>query len=152
MTIKKFWDRITFDLQKIEKVKGVRKVLARKTYTHYLNDTQKSQKAKTVQGWFGRYASDPFIDKMAVNQVLFNKLNTSDKYDVGNTFQDGDQLVIDCESNQVFLNGALFMEQVDIGSEFFELVSGETEVKLIHSSFTGVAPPEMKVSIRERWL
>lgn len=152
ITIKKFWNRIVFDLQKIEKVKGVRKVVARKTHTHYLSDTQKNQRAKSVQAWFGRYSNEPFIDKMAVNQVLFSKLNTTGSYDIPNTFQEGDQLIVDCESNQVFLNGSLFMDQVDIGSEFFEVVAGETEVKLIHSSFTGVAQPTLKVNIREKWL
>lgn len=152
ITIKKYWDRIVFDLQKIEKVKGVLKVVARKTYTHYLSETQKNQKAKSIQSWFGRYASEPFIDKVALNQVIFRKLNTTSKFDVPNTFQSGDQLVIDCESNQVFLNGALFMEQVDIGSEFFEVVAGQTEIQLMHSSFTGVTAPTFKGYITERWL
>ena len=150
ITIKKYWDRIVFDLQKLEKVNGKFKVVARKTATKYLNETQKNQRAKTLQAWFGRYGNEPFIDKLSVTDWKFNKLNTISRVDLDNTFQAGDKLVIDCDSSQVYLNDVLFMEDVDIGSEFFEVVSGETEVKLMHSSFTN--KPTFKAYIRERWL
>lgn len=152
ITIKKYWDRIVFDLQKLEKVNGVFKVVARKTHTQMLSQTQRDQRAKTVQVWFGRYGSEPVIDTMAINQVIFNKLNTSEKYDVANTFQSGDQLVVDTDENTVFLNGASLMNDLEIGSQFFDVVAGETEVKLIHSSFDGVAQPTFKAYIREKWL
>lgn len=148
ITIKKFKDRITFDLQKLG-TDG--KVIARKTHTAYLSSTQNAQKARHIQSWFGKYAHYTAIDKWSLTHVSFTKHNTEKERDVPNLFKAGDKLLIDCESAQVYLNEALQMEEVDIGSEFFEVISGQTEVQLLHSRFGGLRP-SFKASITEKWL
>ncbi|WP_404354633.1 distal tail protein Dit [Exiguobacterium aurantiacum] len=146
--IKKFKNRITFDLQKLG---SGGKVVARKTQTVYLTSTQNTKKARHIQSWFGKYPNNPVIDAWSLSYVGFTKHNTEEEYDIPNTFKQGDKLVVDCNDSQVYLNGALFMEQVDIGSEFFEVVSGQTEVQLMHSRFGGLRP-SFKATITEKWL
>lgn len=48
----------------------------------------------------------------------------------------GDELVIDCSDNNVYKNGIAFMENVYVGSDFFEMVGG------IESAFALSPPPD----------
>ena len=42
-------------------------------------------------------------------------------------FWAGDELVIDHDTHQGYLNGRPFLEELDIGSEFFSVPTGESE-------------------------
>ena len=146
--ITKFNHRITFDLQKIG---DNGRVEHRKTMTVRLDAGQHAQKGRHLQAWFGKFPNYPVMDTWGIRHLDFTKHNTDTELDVPNTFKSGDKLLIDCESSQAYLNGGLFMDKVDIGSEFFEVISGETEVQLMHSRF-GRLRPSFKASIREKWL
>lgn len=46
-------------------------------------------------------------------------------------FHAGDELVVDCTNSSVTLNGDLIMDKLDIGSTFFPVPPGTTEVKVL---------------------
>lgn len=50
----------------------------------------------------------------------------------------GDELIIDCSDNTVYKNGTAFMENLYIGSDFFEMTGG------IESAFALSPPPDSK--------
>jgi predicted phage tail component-like protein len=93
-----------------------------------------------------------FKDKSPVEMTLthlsINQLNTVDSTVNQKIFKNGDELEIDCSTNMVYLNDEPFMQHVDIGSQFFELGSGDTNIK-IHSDDAEIFST---VTLTERWL
>lgn len=69
---------------------------------------------------------------MEVTNVAVFQNNTIDPSTHNQTiFQAGDELEVDHTDSSVRLNGNLLMNQLDIGSEFFSIDSGTTEVKVL---------------------
>lgn len=134
--IRKTGSLFSFDLQKIESGKITQRV----TKMFYdMSGIYTNVNAKTVQVWFGKYSSYPQMGTNRVDTITFRKDNIGTWKDLPNLFGSGDKLIIDCDASQVYLNGALFMDVVDIGSTFFDLIEGQTEVQFLHSSF-GTTP------------
>lgn len=147
--IRKSGTKFYFELQKIDS-KG--KVVAKATKTFYdKSNYYGSRKAKTTNIWFGAYKTNPPIGIMSATHVYFRKDYVADWKELPNLFNAGDKLIIDCETSQVYLNEALFMDRVDVGSTFFEVVEGETEVKFYHSGYAG-SQPTVKATITEKFL
>lgn len=76
---------------------------------------------------FLQHKTCPPVDVMTVNHIEVTNL----KPYVPNTnrpiFWAGDELVIDHDTHKVYLNGRPFLEELDIGSEFFSVPTGESE-------------------------
>lgn len=141
--------KITFELQKIDKKTG--KLIRRATKTYYDNSgTFNNIKAKTINIWFGKFAARMPMSKLSANHITFRKDNTENWLDIPNTFSNGDHLHVDCETSQIYLNDALYMDTLDIGSQFFELEEGDSEVRMFTSSYGSIAAAE--ATITERFL
>lgn len=74
---------------------------------------------------FGQYGTHPFIDKIFVTHVRLTKYNQDISPSVPEIFVPGDEVLIDCESGAIFKNGDVWMEELNIGSEFFEFEGGQ---------------------------
>lgn len=76
---------------------------------------------------FLQYKDKKVVDIMSVNHIEVTNL----KPYVPNTnrpiFWAGDELVINHDTHEVLLNGRNFLEELDIGSEFFSVPTGESE-------------------------
>lgn len=145
--IRKSGNQFYFELQKI--VNNVVTEKATKTY-YDTSNAYGNKKAKSINIWFGKYSSHPALTGFSVNDVKFRKDYVTNWKELPNLFGAGDKLIIDCEASQVYLNESLFMDVVDIGSTFFEVDEGETEIQFYHSSFAGT--PRISATITEKFL
>jgi predicted phage tail component-like protein len=149
--IRKTGTQFYFELQKIDPT--TKKITQRVTKTYYdTAGTYTSVKAKTVNIWFGKWGNYAVINTNNADNVTFRKDNVADFKDLPNLFGNGDRLTVDCGSSQVYLNDALFMDKVDIGSTFFELVEGTTEVQFLHSSYSSTNKPTVTAKLTEKFL
>ena len=78
---------------------------------------------------------------MAITHIQVDELASDNELD-GNImmFRQGDEIKIDCCNNVVYLNNKLFNE-IDIDSQFIELVTGNNVLKVTsddYSAFTSV--------------
>ncbi|HBI7120549.1 TPA: phage tail family protein, partial [Clostridium perfringens] len=81
--------------------------------------------------FIGQWKDYTPMSVMAVTNIKVRKLNfKTDEEVVGNVtlFNPGDDLQIDFSSGEVTINGVNYIERVDIGSNFFETPSGESQV------------------------
>lgn len=92
--------------------------------------------------------------QMTINRITnvdFTKFNVVGKRDVVNTFTTGDSLLIDGETGKVYKKGMYRPELEILGSKFFKADPGQTEVKVIPSSwYAGTLSGRAR--IREAWL
>ena len=97
--------------------------------------------------FIGQYQTSP-ASAMTLTHLSVEQLNDVPPIVIPQIFRKGDNLRIDCEKNMVYLNDIPCMEHTDIGSNFFPLDAGDTELK-IFSDDKGVYT---SVSLTERWL
>lgn len=97
--------------------------------------------------WIGQWKDEPTVTTMQCSHIEVKDLNaTSEK--IIPIFNEGDELIIDNEEQKIYLNGSLFMKDLDIGSEFFSSPVGESQFKCI----TDGGNTEIGASIKKRWL
>ncbi|WP_276924212.1 distal tail protein Dit [Faecalibaculum rodentium] len=81
----------------------------------------------------------------------FRKMGVSKWRDVPNRFRPNSTLTIDGETTQFLVNGMRKPEEEVLGTEYFKVPPGDTEIKLVTSSwYTGTLTGT--AYIRERWL
>lgn len=112
-----------------------------------VNDSYPKGDLNNVVLFIGQYANSP-TSAMTLTHLRVNQLNEIPPVVIPQIFSQGDTLTIDCEQNLVYLNGIEFMENTDIGSNFFPVEAGDTELKV----FTDNKGVYTSVSITERWL
>lgn len=76
--------------------------------------------------WFGQYKDSPVVDTMSINHVEVKNLVPYKPTENRPIFWAGDELTINHDTNKVYLNGRPFMEELDIGSQFFSVPTGES--------------------------
>lgn len=74
---------------------------------------------------FGQYGTNPFINKIFVTQIRLTKYNQDTSPSVPEIFVPGDEVLIDCESGAIYKNGVVWMEELNVGSDFFDLEGGQ---------------------------
>ena len=65
---------------------------------------------------------------MSVSDITVDRLNVFNTTEDA-IFRPGDEIQIDCCNNRVYLNNQLF-NNIDMGSDFIELVSGSNDIKV----------------------
>lgn len=87
---------------------------------------------------------------MALNHVQIDEINPKEDTKNKNVFyfRKGDILEIDCENHRCFLNDESCDDLVDIGSRYFQLQTGENNIKM-NSNDDGIVAG---VIYREKWL
>ena len=88
--------------------------------------------------------------KFAVRDIEVRRTYDSNVRDLKNVFTAGDRLQINNISGSVLLNGATFKGAIDYDSKFFSVGPGQTELKLVTSSWA--QPVEAIVEWESRWL
>ncbi|WJQ02854.1 phage tail family protein [Geobacillus stearothermophilus] len=79
---------------------------------------------------FAQWDANPIVGLMKVTDVKVLKHNTDTVIEIPEIFQPGDELEVNLTDSSVWLNGDLFMQEVDVGSTFFPIYEGQTEVKV----------------------
>ena len=77
--------------------------------------------------WFGQYKDLPPVDVMNINHARVESLVPYKPTENRPIFWAGDELTINHDTNEVLLNGRPFLEELDIGSQFFNVPTGESE-------------------------
>jgi predicted phage tail component-like protein len=98
--------------------------------------------------YFGKYSDKEVVDTMTFNRLLIKKLSetTEENTDIIR-FKQGDELKVDFANNEVFINNVKSMENVNVGSKFFEIPPGTSTLKV--SSDASITS---SVIFNERWL
>ncbi len=119
------------------------------TSNNLVNSNYPKGALNNVVLFIGKHKEHIQVAEMGLLEVNINQLNkvNVEKQNV-QIFKAGDILEIDNASGEILLNGLDFLEQLDIGSQFFEVPSGI-------SNF-GIASDDndiqVNVGIQERWL
>lgn len=110
----------------LKKTKTIKKTIydSGKTYTQ--------EPVAYVVMSFLQYETDPVAQKMHVTDMKLYSHNKAGTIDDKNQiiFRSGDELEVDMGESMVRLNGEVFMNRVDVGSTFFPVDAGTTEVKV----------------------
>lgn len=101
----------------------------------------------SIQLHISKYGSTT-ADVNRVHRIRVWKVNQITSYDIPALFKAGDELVINHDTGKAHLNGDLFLNFIDAGSEFFALPAGFTEVSV--NTDDGNAAVNME--FQERWL
>lgn len=116
----------------------------------FYNEALGAKKAKTATIFMGQYKDVTVYNDMTVMYFKFTKHHTETMKDVPNIFSAGDELVIDNESGKVTLNGTPYLDTLDIGSKFFPINQGSTEIGVVFSPWV-TTQPTVKANFQERY-
>ena len=89
-----------------------------------INSSYPTADLNNIVVWFGQYGESPVVDTMSINHVEVKNLVPYTPTENRPIFRQGDELTINHETNKVYLNGRLYMEDLDIGSQFFSVPTG----------------------------
>ena len=131
---------------RVDKIKGG-KVVASLSKTALVNSSYPTGDLNNLVLFIGQYKNAP-TSAMTLTHLSVEQLNEVPAIVIPQIFRAGDKLTIDCEQNLVLLNDIPTMENVDIGSNFFSVDAGDTELKV----FSDDTEVYTSVSITERWL
>lgn len=97
--------------------------------------------------WIGQWKNEPTVSTMQCSHIEVKNLvsQTTENFPL---FTEGDHLLIDNEQQKIYLNGSLFMNALDIGSEFFSSPVGESEFQ--YTTDGGIL--DVTTSIKKRWI
>lgn len=99
--------------------------------------------------WFGQYKDNPVVDTMSVSNIKVTRLNATPTKPVNKKiFRSGDEVIIDCASGEILKNGLPYMNDLDIGSEFFSSGKGISQF-IVLSDDKNI---DVSASITEKWL
>lgn len=99
--------------------------------------------------WFGQYKDNVVVDTMSLADIKVKRLNKLPSQPVNQKiFRAGDEVIIDCYENKVYSQNNDYMQHLDIGSEFFEVRDGVSQIKLISDDKS----IDVEASIVEKWL
>ena len=133
---------------KVEKYKGG-KVVKELPLTKFQNSSYPTGNLASIVIWFGQYKNEKVVDTQNVTNIKVIDLKPSSSTPTNKPiFKKGDKLEVNFESQSVRLNGKKFLSQLDIGSEFFDVPAGQSEIICRSDSSKMVANAEY----RERWI
>lgn len=110
-------------VEKIENGKVVRTLSS----NSLINTKYPTAELNNVVVWFGQWNDSPVVDTMSINHVEVKNLVPYKPQENRPIFWAGDELVINHDTHKVYLNGRPFMEELDIGSQFFSVPTGESQ-------------------------
>lgn len=83
--------------------------------------------------------------------LIFKKMNVSKWKDVPNRYPAGTVINIDGETSHIYVNGMDRSGDEIVGTQYFKVPPGETDIKFHVSDFCR-KQPDVTVRIREAWL
>lgn len=113
------------------------------------NDSYPKGLLNHVVLWFGQYKDSVAVDTMSLTDLTVRSINKlPDKPTNQKIFKAGDEVIIDCREHKVYSTGKDYMQHLDIGSEFFDVRDGISEIKCISDDKS----IDIEASIIEKWL
>lgn len=118
---------------------------------HTITDQSLAQlRPYKVLVWQAKWGASQPYSTFSLNSLVVNRLYTTDKLELTNTFMAGDHLTIDNREGVILHNGAPFTGFNDYDSRFFTLDGGTSEVRLEVSDWAQM--PDAKLRLESRWL
>ncbi|MBP3905752.1 MAG: phage tail family protein [Peptostreptococcaceae bacterium] len=114
-----------------------------------VNDSYPKGKLSSVVVFFGQYGQNVVVDTMNVNEIYVTNIGKvpAAKEDKP-IFKNGDELLLDFTENKVYLNGKNFMNSLDIGSQFFSVPVGNSEI-ICNSDDKNI---DVELSLQKKWI
>lgn len=103
--------------------------------------------------YYGQNASlgTPAMVLTNLKVKTLNDINYEEKNEL--IFNKNDELDIDFATGKVYKNGELYMKEVDVGSKFFSLGTGHTNIKVLcGKENSSDSDPDVMISFKERSL
>ena len=97
------------------------------TTPYMINDAFPNVPLNHLVVYFAQYKDEPVVDVMTLTNVEVTNLVPYKPQENRPIFWAGDELRIDHTTNKVYLNDRLYMEDLDIGSQFFSVPTGESQ-------------------------
>ena len=117
---------------------------------HAISDQSLAQlRPYKVFVWQAKWGATQAYSKFSINSVVVNRLYTTDKLELINTFMAGDHLTIDNQTGQIIHNGQEFSGFNDYDSRYFMIDGGVSELALQPSSWATM--PQAKITVEDRW-
>ena len=116
----------------------------------YINDSLAQIKPHKVAIWQAVWGNTSPYTRFGIHCCRVQRIYTTDYLEVENVFRPHDELVIDCQTGDILLNGVTFQGHRDPESRFFPLDYGESELQVIKSSWANL--PEIEMTYEERYL
>ncbi|MEZ0117811.1 UNVERIFIED_ORG: putative phage tail component-like protein [Heyndrickxia coagulans] len=98
--------------------------------------------------YMAQYGTQKPMKKIGVTDINVTKHNTLTDNDNEMIFKPNDELEVNLSNSSVYLNGELFMQNLDVGSTFFPIYEGTTEVQIDTDDTTA----EHSATFTERFL
>lgn len=105
-----------------------------KTANSLTNDNYPKGDLNYLGFYIASYGSNYPVDLVAIDDIKVKRLNMKTDVSISDNieiFKEGDNLHIDFEKGLVLLNGSDFMQQLDIGSEFFKVPVGNSQIACV---------------------
>lgn len=132
---------------RIEKLENNKTAKVIQTNT-LINDKFPKVPLTSVVIFIGQYKQVIPVDVMSVNEInVFNLSDPPKPEENIPIFKAGDELLIDYTTHKVYLNGQIFMDKLDIGSQFFSVPVGNSQ--MICKSDGAI---DAEVSLQKRWV
>lgn len=133
----------------IEKIGDDGKVIKPLKSNTLVNTKYPSTNLSNIVVYFAQYGSEQIVDVMTVNHIkVTNLANPPKPTENKPLFKKGDTLLLDFETEKIYKNDELYMEELDIGSQFFTCPVGNSEF-ICKSDDDGI---DIITSIQKRWL
>lgn len=125
------------------------KMVAQKMTNMLVNNKYPTGDLSSIVVWFGQYKDAPLVDTISLEDIEVIQLNTPQNTAVNEpVFKNGDEVVIDNDSNMVYLNGLPCLDILDIGSQYFTSKTGISEFIVISDD----KDIDVDTTIRERYI
>ncbi len=99
--------------------------------------------------WFGQWSDKPVVDTMTVTDIKVNKVNNLENPPMNEIlFHAGDELLVDFRKNSIELNSEPFMDRLNIGSKFFAVPQGDSQLTLLSDD----NEMDSAVGLTEKWI
>ncbi|MGL6106134.1 distal tail protein Dit [Romboutsia sp.] len=99
--------------------------------------------------WFGQYKDSIPVDTMGLTNLTVRRINKLPDISTNQKiFKAGEEVIIDCREHKIYSIGKDYMKYLDIGSEFFDVRDGVSEIKCISDDKN----IDVEASIIEKWL
>jgi len=111
----------------------------------------KGRKSAKIHVAFGAIGNNPLVTRMYLDGIFYRKDFVAVTKDIPNRYSIGSNVVVDCESDSVTVDGLERITDVVHGSTFPTIPTGDSKLEVYCSSWIG-NKPTVTVEFEERWL
>ena len=155
-SIVKYGDTVTFTLNRFLKWDAFNPETVIPAYSikkSYTKSGLNTQKIDNVVQWMATNKKYPPVPTLRLTDTKFYWLNVPKTSNAPNTFDEGDELIIDTSKGEIYLNGVKRNDLNNIGNKWssFSIPPGGSFIHTAESDWTAVKPV-YEISFGEVWL